>query len=265
MSNDTLHGGERHFVNLSQGKRRLATLLRVSDLKCAWSPEISIYAAIAITILAVFVHFDEKFTRMIKASDDPIKKALAAVSDIGLSQIYLMPSVMVALSCMVIYRTSRHELVRERACHYYYQGLHVFASVAISGLLVDLLKIIIGRARPKLIDVHGAWYLSPWSVGYDYASMPSGHASTVGAVVAVMMIWLPRWRPIILTLGLLAAATRFAVAAHYISDVLAGFTIGYIYSLWLARWLALGNLGLKFKHGSIYPSAKMAPPSSKLL
>jgi membrane-associated phospholipid phosphatase len=246
----------------SQSRNSLVTLLRISDLKSAWSQEISIYLALSVAILAVFAPFDETFTRMIKASDSLVKRVMAGSSDIGLSQIYLIPSAIILLSCVIIHRTSKYQTVRERASHYYYQAFHVFVSVAVSGLLVDLLKICIGRARPKLIDVQGAWYFSPWSVGYDFASMPSGHAATVGAVVAVLMIWLPKWRPLILAIGFVAAATRFAVAAHYVSDVLAGFTIGYVYSLWLGRWLAIGNLGLKLKQGSIYPSAKLRLGSS---
>ena len=110
-------------------------------------------------------------------------------------------------------------------------------SVALSGLLVNLLKVLFGRARPRLLDQFGAHYFDPLTFGYLNASFPSGHSTTVGAIVGILMIWFPRWSLLIVELGLFFAATRIAAQAHYPSDVVAGFLLGRSFrSRWRAGW-----------------------------
>ncbi len=133
------------------------------------------------------------------------------------------------------------------------QAAYVFASVALSGLFVNVVKVLFGRARPRLLDQVGAHYFDPLTFGYLNASFPSGHSTTVGAIVGILIIWYPRWSLLIIELGLFFAATRIAAQAHYPSDMVTGFLVGMFFSIALARWLARRGVVFRFVPGKILP------------
>ena len=66
----------------------------------------------------------------------------------------------------------------------------VFVSVGGAGLIANLTKNIIGRARPKLFDQVGALDFKLFAFEPDYASLPSGHATNIFAFATVIgMLW----------------------------------------------------------------------------
>lgn len=119
----------------------------------------------------------------------------------------------------------------------------VFVAVAGSGLIANLAKGILGRARPKLYEWVGPLEFSPFSFRGDYASFPSGHATTCFALAAVIAILWPRARVLIFVLAAWAASTRFLIGAHYFTDVVAGALFGTAFTYWVRgrfaarRWL----------------------------
>ena len=69
----------------------------------------------------------------------------------------------------------------------------ILGSVAISGIIGQILKCIIGRARPKLFEQYGSFYFQHFHApGYDFASMPSGHAATIGSICFALVFIAPR-------------------------------------------------------------------------
>jgi undecaprenyl-diphosphatase len=73
--------------------------------------------------------------------------------------------------------------------------------------------------------------------------MPSGHATTAfAAAVAIALIW-PRLRWPMLVYAVIIAASRVALDAHYLSDVIAGAFVGSIGALMVRDWFARRNLG----------------------
>ncbi len=116
-----------------------------------------------------------------------------------------------------------------------------FASIAGTGIAVQVPKLLIGRARPReaaelaganaasegwLIEA-GPLVMKPLAFDtYDFASFPSGHACVAGALTAVLCIVLPRgwwlWVPV----GVAIAWTRCIIGVHYPSDVVVGFWLG---------------------------------------
>jgi membrane-associated phospholipid phosphatase len=105
------------------------------------------------------------------------------------------------------------------------QADHLVLSVAAAAVLPHLLKRLIDQERPDRSVVHGRRHGIPRS-GKPYDAFPSGHAVHVGAVASAVSWARPRWAPVAWGLGLLVAATRIVLLAHWTSDVLAGLTIG---------------------------------------
>ncbi len=109
------------------------------------------------------------------------------------------------------------------------------ASTVVSGLLVNILKIILGRSRPSVLFAYNEYGFGPIRLGYDHASFPSGHAATCGSLAAVLWLKWPRLWPLWLILGLTIAFTRVFTLSHYISDVLIGAYLGAVTTLLLHR------------------------------
>ena len=120
----------------------------------------------------------------------------------------------------------------------------LFLAIALPGLFVAVIKRVIGRARPMVLDTPDpfAFYpLGKWAA--SYASLPSGHTTTVFSVlVAFGTVW-PQARPLLWVYALLMAVSRVAVTAHYPSDVIAGAVVGALGALMVRRYFALRHLG----------------------
>jgi undecaprenyl-diphosphatase len=110
----------------------------------------------------------------------------------------------------------------------------LFAAVAVSGLTVDLLKVIFGRARPKLLFAAGTYDFSWLGLGADHWSFPSGHAATAAALMTALWCLWPRHVLFYVILAAIVAASRVAIGAHYLSDVMMGAFVAVLVTRALA-------------------------------
>ena len=133
------------------------------------------------------------------ASQHPSVRLLAAYTDIGKSTVYLLSSLGIALSATFLSWRGKRLSTKAKLALIYSQALFAFWAIALSGILVNILKLIFARARPKLIETSGPYdFFSRWGTGYDFTSFPSGHATTMGALAAILALWFPKLRVIAL-------------------------------------------------------------------
>ncbi len=118
-------------------------------------------------------------------------------------------------------------------------GLFLFSSVAVAGLLADLIKYLVGRARPSLYFSDNFYGFGFLRYDTEWISFPSGHSATAFGVAMVLALLYPRWRILVISTALLIAFSRLFLARHYISDVLAGSFLG------VASTVLLYNLHFK--------------------
>jgi len=102
----------------------------------------------------------------------------------------------------------------------------MFTAMLATGLVVQLIKLIFGRHRPKAFIEEGLYGFGWFRSGYETASFPSGHAATMAVIAASLWIMLPRWRDVWVALVALIALSRLLNGAHYPSDVIAGAYCG---------------------------------------
>jgi membrane-associated phospholipid phosphatase len=119
----------------------------------------------------------------------------------------------------------------------------LFAAIAVPGLVVTIVKRMIGRARPMVGGSLDPFLFVPFEGHAAYAGSPSGHATTAFAVlVAFGTLW-PRARTALLVYALLIALSRVLVIAHYPSDVFAGAVVGLAGAVLVRRYFAQRRLG----------------------
>jgi membrane-associated phospholipid phosphatase len=129
----------------------------------------------------------------------------------------------------------------------------LFAAVAASGLAVDLLKVIFGRARPKLLFAAGTYDFSWLGLGADHWSFPSGHAATAAALMTALWCLWPRHLLFYIALAAAVAASRVVIGAHYPSDVVMGAFVAVLITRILASIFA------RFDALPAFPAAPRRP------
>ncbi|MGI6852699.1 phosphatase PAP2 family protein [Mesorhizobium sp. 1B3] len=211
-------------------------------------------ALVGLILAAAAALTDAGVTAFVRASDAAWIGWMAHATDVGSSQWYLVPAAAIFLLAGFADWTRAGMRGRSRLAMLFGQAGFSFAAVALSGILVNILKIFFGRARPILFEQHGAFHFEPFSVGYAFASFPSGHSTTVGAVTGILILWYPRFTVLLILAGLFFSATRIAARAHYPSDVMTGFLLGVLFTLALARFLATRGVVFRLQEGKLLPS-----------
>lgn len=215
--------------------------------------------AAAVPVAALF---DRAAILFVRGSDAGILDWLHAVTDIGRSHWYLVPASLVLFWIAARDWTRSTASTRARFALVYSQSGYAFAAIALSGLAVNVLKVIFGRHRPAGLDSFGAWAFEPFTTGYMNASFPSGHSTTMGAVAAVLILWFPRWWLVVAEVCFVLAASRIAAQAHYPSDVVAGFGFGLVAALTMARWLAARGIGFRAVSDRFLPPVATRRPDT---
>lgn len=98
----------------------------------------------------------------------------------------------------------------------------LLAAQALSGCLVNLLKITLGRHRPEALFADGTYGFAPQMLLLDDAGFPSGHTQAITAAMAALGFIFPRARWAFWAIALVVAFSRIVVTKHYVADIVAG-------------------------------------------
>ncbi|GAA4110322.1 phosphatase PAP2 family protein [Aminobacter aganoensis] len=220
-----------------------------------WTRELTWLAAGGAVIVLLLFTVDARVMDFMLSNRGRLTGWLAEASQAGKSEWYLVPALLVYLvTATADWRNSGYR-VRARLVSWFGQAAFLFGAVAITGIAVNVVKIVIGRARPSMFGEFGAYHFDPFVVSKYFSSFPSGHSTTLGALAAVLMIWSPRqWLPIGVVC-LVLSAFRVPAIAHYPSDVLAGFLFAFVLTVVMARFLAARRVGFRPRPGKMLPAA----------
>ena len=122
-----------------------------------------------------------------------------------------------------------------------------------SGIISLFLKWIFGRIRPWGLrpghDEFGFLAFQNFDMGFiqkmkyhfatvlesptTYSSFPSGHTTTLFAVITYLTILFPRYIYLWFSIAIIVASSRVLANDHFISDIFAGMIVGTISTLFL--------------------------------
>ncbi len=103
-----------------------------------------------------------------------------------------------------------------------------------------LIKTVIGRARPYASADMGTLHFKPFSFEDAFASMPSSQSAFATATLCLLANYFPKHRALLLSMSLLVCASRVIVREHWLSDVIGGWTLGYLVTLVMVQIFARG-------------------------
>ena len=191
------------------------------------------------SLLAVSITFDARVAAWALTNPPAVVSHAKTVSLFGLSgYMYALAGLTVVGALVARGRIvdRRHEqvltIVAERA-------FYILAILSASGIPVHIVKHLVGRARPRYYAQFGAYHVEGPSMANSLASFPSGHSATVFAMAVALGFMLPRLRLPLLLLATGIAVSRILALQHFVSDVLAGATLGILTALW-TTWLFAG-------------------------
>jgi membrane-associated phospholipid phosphatase len=215
---------------------------------------LAIGAAVAIVVLgAIMVFADVAGIKLAKQAPGWVVAPFRFATDFGLSGWFLFPlgAALVVIALVTSPAVSRMSQLVLASLSVRLGFL--FLGIALPGLIVTIGKRIIGRARPAVAGEDVFLYkFFLWRA--DYASFPSGHATTAfAAAVAFGVLW-PRLRPLLWSYAIIIALSRVIVNAHHPSDVVAGAIAGGVGALLVRDWLAARRLGFAVRaDGTVAP------------
>ncbi len=142
-------------------------------------------------------------------------------------------------------------------------GVFLFLSVALSGVFVNLLKLLTGRHRPRDLFADGTEGFNFLAFDPYLNSFPSGHSQAIFALAVGLVLVLPRFDHLWIATAVLIALSRVATSVHYLSDVIIGAWIGIVAPILLKRYV-FDRRGIGVTFGPEGPLVRLfAPPKTK--
>jgi len=180
------------------------------------------------------------------------------ITKLGLSGWFLIPFAIMVIGLAAVISPSLSRLSQGVLGALAARFGFLFLAIGLPGLFDTIVKRLIGRARPYVGAHDDPFKYMPFIWRSDYASMPSGHATTAAAAaIAIGAVW-PRTRGVMWLYALLIMFSRVVVLAHHPSDVIAGALVGSVGAIMVRRWFAARDLVFSARDLRAYPGPSFA-------
>lgn len=186
------------------------------------------FIAITLLIFSALIFLDVPVTMLAKFSPLWLKTPFAFITHIGDAEWILIPSLFIAVLGVILLRTGAKFISTPSLKLWSASAGFIFFVTAGPGLVANILKRIIGRARPIHLEELGQFHFQPVINDWTFQSIPSGHTSTMFAFATGIMFMFPKLRWPAFILAALVGLSRIIIGMHYPTDVFAGMLFGVI-------------------------------------
>ena len=212
-----------------------------------------VLAVVLAVIIASMFLFDTKAIELARREPLWLHDFADEITNYGRSSTFLYPFGMVLLALAAVLSPWLTKMSQGMLAALAVRFGFLFVAIGLPSLFATVIKRLIGRARPYVGGHDDPFAYVPFIWKPEYASMPSGHATTAAAAaVAIGAVW-PRVRPVMWIYALVIMASRILIFVHHPSDVLGGAVVGVIGALIVRRWFAARRLG--FSPADLQPYA----------
>ncbi len=214
------------------------------------------FLAISGAIFVALLFLDAPVTRYVAQLPEAVRAPFYIITRAGRSDWNLVPALLVMLGAFLAarYGFRANAQARQKAQTIASVSAFVFAGVAGPGLLANLVKRLVGRARPVQFDEAGIFSFDPVVNDWTSQSFPSGDTTTIFAFALVVMFFWPRTAWLVLFGAVLVGLSRVMVGVHFPSDVFGGFLTGVIGAYGVRNYcLGRGWLFIRDGDGRIVP------------
>jgi membrane-associated phospholipid phosphatase len=224
--------------------RWIVVLLRAPRARPPYWP-VGVWLAMALTLAAIVASMffvDTAASTWARHLPPELIDAADQITNFGLSGWFLYPLGFILLGLAAAMAPSLPRRTQGTIAALAARFGFLFVAIGLPGLFATIVKRLIGRARPY-VGVHDdPFAYMPFIWRPEYASMPSGHATTVtAAAIAIGAIW-PRSRIVMWLYAVIILFTRVAINVHHPSDVLAGALVGVTGALLVRHFFAARRL-----------------------
>ncbi len=203
----------------------------VGALKSLFSVSMIAFVIVALALISVsYYYVDRPVAQWLhKYEKSAVTGFFRAITDLGSVSVMLALPLLAAVAlgfAAVVLRNSERARILWRGAG---QSLFIFCCVALPAAIGLFAKVLIGRARPRILFDGGVYGFTPVNFNYDWHSMPSGHSLAAAGFAAGLALVLPLPAfPIIAFFGAMIAFSRVTTTAHYFGDALAGGALAIV-------------------------------------
>jgi membrane-associated phospholipid phosphatase len=172
-----------------------------------------------------------------------INEAADEITNLGRSGVFLYPLGFVLLLLAAIMTPNLPRMAQGVLASLVVRFGFLFVAIGLPSLFATIVKRLIGRARPYVGPHDDPFVYLPFVWKPEYASMPSGHATTAAAVAIAIGATCPRLRPVLWVYVLVIMLSRILIIVHHPSDVIAAALVGVVGAELVLRWFAARGLG----------------------
>ncbi len=178
-----------------------------------------------LTLFTMLLIIDEPVTIFVKNLNDNIIAPFKIITRAGNSDWILIPSLLGLVFGFIISKQKFAKNIKEKATRIFIIASFIFTSVALPGIVANLIKRTLGRARPMNIDEYGIFHFNPFS-NWQFQSFPSGDATTIFSLFVALTFLMPKYKYLFLFGAILVSLSRIMVGVHFPSDVFGGILLG---------------------------------------
>lgn len=201
---------------------------------------------ITLLVLPFILFWDEPIAWYFETELNPdIHRFMGNVTEAANSAIWLgLGALGVSMSLLLARQTMNPEQKVRRKTQAR-AWLFMIMSMVTAAAVLNILKLAIGRYRPRYLFNEGLFGFEPFGVALKMASFPSGHAQSIWSAMIALSFLMPRFMPAFIAIAVTVSASRFVTAVHFVSDVIFSSFLSIAIAILVRRWFERNGLKIR--------------------